>query len=1755
MSKKWMSIPFAILCVLLLLFSCDNLGHIAPSSDAIPETNGIVSSAANIHYTEDALDLKPENILSWEAESAELILQDTSIPEAGQYVYTGISENFPYGALKKIVTVDSSALKSSAEVRLITENAAITDIISEGTFTAKGNISIDGDAELLSPDGSIVFIEEDESPLFVYNSEAELVRKFAISYDIADKASIRGTAKVELFLDFLLDIKWGKVETFSVSISPDVLFNISVTGVLDEEYRKYLGTLYFPPIVMGPVVLVPSIDLYLKTHFEGKIAWGGDFHATLDAGIRYSRNTWTPFADINADGSLNDLKMNGRTEAAFGPEVALKLYGLAGPYFALQGYVSANGTISTAKQSIDFEGTAGARGRLGGKLEILGKHFADLDFDLFDVHKGITLSSVFYETPAIQGSFSYPPIHITQGDSIQSAPVWANAPPDQKLTYSNSTSLPDGIKLDPLSGIISVSSTALQSPEQVFSISAVGIDGFSGIITGTLSISIAAPPMPAIQGSFSYPPISITQGDSAQSAPVWANAPPDQKLTYSNGVPLPDGITLDPLSGIISVSSTALQSPERVFSISAVGIDGFSGIITGTQSISIAAPPMPAIQGSFSYPLIRITQGDSAQSAPVWANAPPDQKFTYSSGTSMPDGIKLDPLSGIISVSSTALQSPEQVFSISAIGIDGFSGIITGTLSISIAAPPMPAIQGSFSYPPIRITQGDSAQSAPVWANAPPDQKFTYSNGVFLPDGITLDPLSGIISVSSTALQSPEQVFSISAVGTDGFSGIITGTLSISIAAPPMPAIQGSFSYPPISITQGDSAQSAPVWANAPPDQKFTYSNGTPLPDGINLDPLSGIISVSSTALQSPERVFSISAVGTDGFSGTITGTLSISIAAPPMPAIQGSFSYPPIRITQGDSAQSAPVWANAPPDQKFTYSSGTPLPDGIKLDPLSGIISVSSTALQSPEQVFSISAVGIDGFSGIITGTLSISIAAPLIPAIQGSFSYPPIRITQGDSAKSTPVWANAPPDQKFTYSNGVSLPDGITLDPLSGIISVSSTALQIPERVFSISAVGIDGFSGIITGTLSIAIAAPPIPAIQGSFSYPPISITQGDSAQSAPVWANAPPDQKLTYSNGTPLPDGIKLNPLSGIISVSSTALQSPEQVFSISAVGIDGFSGIITGTLSISIAAPPMPPEEEEHVPPDTPGELRSTGKTTASISLAWNSVAGTSAYELRRNNEVIYNGSGNSYTDSGLSKNTAYTYTVRAKNTAGLYSDWSPSLHIRSAKGPDLSISARIAEGASTVQLGNRIKIEFSVYNNGDMESDPTEVKYYSSDDSSIDADDDYLWSENLDSILPENSRNAYLSIAPETRYYGAILESESGDFNTSNNASDGLLITAYLAIPGGLTETSTSSSSISMTWNSVTGASAYELRRDRNLVYSGSSTSYTDSGLSSAAEYSYDVRAMNLNDTPGSWSPIVNVWTDLAAPAAPGNLHATDVGSSSISMTWNPVPGASAYELRRDRNLVYSGSSTSYTDSGLLSAAEYSYDVRAMNLNDTPGSWSPTVNVWTDLAAPAAPDNLRTTHVDSSSISMTWDPVPGASAYELRRDKNLVYRGSSTSYTDSGLSSAAEYSYDVRAMNTAGSSNWSSELNVRSKIADYVSDSSDNAKEMSGSYSELTEYLHAGDEDWYKIYVPYRIWPYTLRVYTTGETDTKGSLYGVNLFGNRESTPRKTHDDIDYPENKNFSISEIVQIGGWFYIQVTGTNNNTSGYYRIVLSY
>lgn len=143
-------------------------------------------------------------------------------------------------------------------------------------------------------------------------------------------------------------------------------------------------------------------------------------------------------------------------------------------------------------------------------------------------------------------------------------------------------------------------------------------------------------------------------------------------------------------------------------------------------------------------------------------------------------------------------------------------------------------------------------------------------------------------------------------------------------------------------------------------------------------------------------------------------------------------------------------------------------------------------------------------------------------------------------------------------------------------------------------------------------------------------------------------------------------------------------------------------------------------------------------------------------------------------------------------------------------------------------------------------------------------------------------------------------------------------------------------------------------------------------------------------------------------------LGVTGTGTTDVS-TWTP-DSASWKQLSTTFTTGASTSSvTVYTHGWYGQAAYYADDLSVFG-PDGGGGGDPAPTV------PATPAGLAVSATTSSSVSLTWNTVSGATGYNVYRSGTKVTAVTGTSATVTGLTASTSYSFQVTATNSAGES-------------------------------------------------------------------------------------------------------------------------------------
>lgn len=263
----------------------------------------------------------------------------------------------------------------------------------------------------------------------------------------------------------------------------------------------------------------------------------------------------------------------------------------------------------------------------------------------------------------------------------------------------------------------------------------------------------------------------------------------------------------------------------------------------------------------------------------------------------------------------------------------------------------------------------------------------------------------------------------------------------------------------------------------------------------------------------------------------------------------------------------------------------------------------------------------------------------------------------------------------------------------------------------------------------------------------------------------------------------------------------------------------------------------------------------------------------------------------------------------------------------------------------------------------------------------------------------------------------------------------------------------TSTASVTLTWNAVSGATAYEVQRSTGTsvetIATVSQLTYADTSATAGTSYGYRVRAKCVFSADatayGDYSPAAV--GKRAANMTPIAVTASNrTSATSITLTWTVPTGTPAsYTVLRALGsgkpkaiaTVAAGVLT-YVDSvGLKAGKTYTYTVRLA----TATSGGPTAQ---GVMAPTGPNGVTATDGTlTSGTTVTWTAAAKATGY-------VVYRapagGSALAissllgkkvynFTDTSGTPGITYTYSVRANSSAGLSVAGSDTGLRALSA------------------------------------------------------------------------------------------------------------------------
>ncbi len=385
------------------------------------------------------------------------------------------------------------------------------------------------------------------------------------------------------------------------------------------------------------------------------------------------------------------------------------------------------------------------------------------------------------------------------------------------------------------------------------------------------------------------------------------------------------------LTSVCSGNSIPQSSTRRLKRLACAALGLAASLLAGcgASNSTKTTPPAALDVTTKSLPNGQVGTAYSATLMATGGTAP--YAWTLTSGT-LPAGLSLSANGAITGTPTAAADAAALGFTVKDSGNPMQSG--TAQLTMTIAANVAPLVVTTTSLPNGQVGTAYSATLAASGGTAP--YTWTLSTGT-LPDGLTLDGTTGIISGTPTATATATPLtFTAKDAGNPVQSA--TGQVALTIvAANVTPLAITTTSLPDGQVTAAYSVTLAATGGTTP--YTWALTAGT-LPAGLSLNAASGVISGTPTAAASATPLtFTVTDMGSPQQSASVNLALTI---AGVQTLVISTTSLPNGQVAAAYSATLAAAGGIAP--YTWSLTSGT-LPGGLSLASSTGVISGTPTA------------------------------------------------------------------------------------------------------------------------------------------------------------------------------------------------------------------------------------------------------------------------------------------------------------------------------------------------------------------------------------------------------------------------------------------------------------------------------------------------------------------------------------------------------------------------------------------------------------------------------------------------------------------------------------------------------------------------------------------------------------------------------------------------------------------------------------------
>ncbi|HEY7309296.1 MAG TPA: putative Ig domain-containing protein [Gemmataceae bacterium] len=645
------------------------------------------------------------------------------------------------------------------------------------------------------------------------------------------------------------------------------------------------------------------------------------------------------------------------------------------------------------------------------------------------------------------------PLSNAVGDSV-SLQLSATSP-GGTMTYSASD-LPPGLTISS-SGLISGTPTTASS--MPYNVTVTAYDGTSSSSqTFAWTVSAINLVSPGAQSNNDGDAVSLSLTTGYHGAGT---------LSYSANGSLPPGLSLNTQTGQITgtIASTAdTNSPYSVTVTVTDGTDTSSQTFNWTVNAVVSVDPIDDQSNSAGDTVsLQVSAGDALNGT-----------LTYSA-TGLPSGLTINSTTGLISGTIATGADSGSPYAVTVTATDSAGLSATQTFNWAVAhvslVNPGPLLSADGQAVSFQMQGGDTdGDTVTYTATGLPSDLSISNNGL----------ISGTLA-SNADTNSPYNV-TVTATDTSGHSTSQTFLWTVAQVSLGLPSDQTNTEGDVVSLQLQGLASSG----------SLTYS-ASGLPDGLSLNTTTGLISGTIAPGAAVDGPFTVDISASNGvvstsqsFNWNVNPVVNLTL-----PADQSN--------TEGDNV-SLQMAATDTLGHTLTYSADG-LPSGLSINSTTGLISGTITAGDAASGPYAVTVTAGDGtysnsltFGWNVTHTDTTSLTMTN-PGTQSNVA--------GDSV-NLQVNASDPDGMDTLFYSATSLPDGLDIDPFSGIISGTVADDAVSNTPYAVTVTADDGNGQTVSQTFNWLVNDAPITA-QAS----PVSAVEGNDTGAITVAAFTTPN----------------------------------------------------------------------------------------------------------------------------------------------------------------------------------------------------------------------------------------------------------------------------------------------------------------------------------------------------------------------------------------------------------------------------------------------------------------------------------------------------------------------------------------------------------------------------------------------------------------------------------------------------------------------